>query len=300
MFFANMKKILFVLLGVGIGLSVCGSAAFANERSRVLKLCETHRLLDNKYDCQCYADAFLKNAQGQSVQTDKIIMTAVDAQHCLKGDDVYRQYAACLNQNIMIDGSVKDYCQCFYDERQKNILNPDDFKNKKDFLMHNKVAQGRDGEACRRKFTSKNAPQYVGEAKVAQRLSDFAFSSVFDFDFYVCTDFGIANGQSDEKTNMRKFVNSFCHNVAEIRDSNPLRDHSRIISHLQVIQERLDADFPAILNAVTGDNKIYLQQCNVGTSCQVLCRQHQVNVGGVCPCGLQRLDCLSSHSLDMK
>ena len=55
----------------------------------------------------------------------------------------------------------------------------------------------------------KNAPQYVGEAKVAQRLSDFAFSSVFDFDFYVCTDFGIANSQSDEKTNMRKFVNSF-------------------------------------------------------------------------------------------
>lgn len=294
-----MQKIIYGVTLTIILIASFSSLTIAGEKERVLKLCETHRRLANTYDCSCYADAFIEKAQTLQRKSDKTTMTSLNAQHCEKGDGYYKVYANCLNRSEDINGTIKNYCQCFYDELKKDPGGS--FPDKRMEAAHRTTVTNNAVRLCADKFTNKNAPLIIGHDRIKKRLSDYAFNNVFDFDFYICADYGIAEGQSDEKTQVRKFVNSFCKDITAIRESNPQADQDDIIAKIGEIQRHLDQELPSLINTLSGDNKIYLLTCNrSNASCADTCAKHQVNVGGVCPCAIEKLSCIGNRSIDME
>ncbi|MCB1558816.1 MAG: hypothetical protein KDJ50_07855 [Alphaproteobacteria bacterium] len=277
------------------------NVSFADEHARVLKLCETHRRLANEYDCSCYVDVFLKNQATQTRKSDKIVMGAVNAEACKKGGVHEQRLAACLNRSQHIDGTMKEYCQCLYQEDKNNLVDFKNTPNRQIGLNKQMAAGAKNEETCNRKFGDFISGKLVGAQKLKKRLSDFAFDNVFNFDYLVCADFGVAAGQTQEKTHVRSFVNSLCPQVEAIRDSNPARDIDSIIQNAGAIQSRVDAEYPSLVSSASGSNKTYLQKCNIQKkTCAEQCARHQVNVGGVCPCGIQMLSCITQSSLDME
>ncbi|MCB9983914.1 MAG: hypothetical protein H6861_09645 [Rhodospirillales bacterium] len=289
------------LAAVTIFTAISSTPAFASERERIQRLCETSHRHMYTYDCECYADAFVarKATMGEMGKYDQKVFSGI-SDKCRKTDRLDMVYAGCMSSAQTTATSMTNYCRCLVDEMRKR---PYPAENKRANMMAQMQNNTHSMQACQDKYISQfDVNSFQGEQKKKYNTALHAYKTAFNNGHDICTDYGIAPGQSAEKTKLRQYVNSFCPYIKDIMDSSPVTEIDRIIDTVQKIEHKMEQTYETQISGLPNDTLSYLQTCGPSIQdCKQHCQStHKLLNFATCGCGKAKLYCLGSQTSQMQ
>ncbi|MCB9981398.1 MAG: hypothetical protein H6860_03265 [Rhodospirillales bacterium] len=275
--------------------------AFASERERIKRLCETSHRHMYTYDCECYADAFVtrKATMGEMGKYDQKVFSGI-SDKCRKTGRLDMTYAGCMSSAQTTTTSMANYCQCIVDEMRKR---PYPAENNRANMMAQMQNNTQSMQVCQNKYLSQvNINSFQGEQKKKVNTVHHAYKNTFDNGHDICTDYGVAPGQSAEKTKLRQYVNSFCPDIKDIMNSSPVTEIDRIIEAVQKIEYKMEQTYDAQISSLSNETRAYLQACGPSIQdCKQRCQSaHKLLNFATCGCGEAKLYCLGSQTSKMQ